>query len=137
MDHHAQVIGIDVDAEPARVRADVRRVGRDAAALLGVADRWDDSAVEVAGDWSGPAYGIADGSTDEAIRLAARLAGLALDPVYSGKGMAGLIGLTRQGRFQAGGAIVWIHTGGGPGIFAYPATMARLSGQGLDPGEGR
>jgi L-cysteate sulfo-lyase len=42
--------------------------------------------------------------------------------------MAGLIGLTRQARFKDGRPVVWIHTGGGPGIFAYPETMARLSG---------
>lgn len=126
--HPARVIGIDVDAQPERVRADVCRVGRAAAALLGIADRWRDEIVEVAAGWSGPAYGMADASTEEAIRLAARCEGLIVDPVYSGKGLAGLIGLARQGRFQDGGAVVWIHTGGSPGIFAYPTTMARLSG---------
>ncbi len=125
--HGARVIGIDVDAQPERVRKDVCRVGRDAAALLGVGDRWDDSRVDVAAGWSGPSYGVADATTEEAIRLAARTEGLALDPVYSGKGMAGLIGLARQGRFKDGGPVVWIHTGGSPGIFAYPDTMARLS----------
>ena len=126
--HPARVIGIDVDAQAARVTADVRRVGRVAAAMLGVADRWNDECVEVAADWSGPAYGVPDASTEEAIRLAARCEGLIVDPVYSGKGMAGLIGLARQGRFRDGGAVVWIHTGGSPGVFAYPTTMARLSG---------
>lgn len=126
LEHPARVIGIDVDAQAARVRADVRRVGREAAALLGRADRWDDALVEVAEDWSGPAYGTTDASTDEAIRFAARLEGLPLDPVYSGKGMAGLIGLVRQRRFRPDDPIVWIHTGGGPGIFAYPALMNRL-----------
>lgn len=125
--HPARVIGIDVDAQPERVRADVCRVGREAARQLGVADRWDDARVDVAAGWSGPAYGVADATTEEAIRLAARCEGLALDPVYSGKGMAGLIGLARQGRFRDGGPVVWIYTGGSPGIFAHPATMARLS----------
>lgn len=128
LDHPARVIGVDVDAQAARVREDVRRVGRKAASLLGVEDRWRDERVEVAAEWSGPAYGVADAATEEAIRLAARFEGLALDPVYSGKGMAGLIGLARQGRFQNGEIVVWIHTGGAPGIFAYPITMARLSG---------
>lgn len=126
--HPARVIGVDVDAQPERVRADVCRTGREAAALLGVGERWDDGLVEVAAGWSGPAYGVADAATEEAIRLAARVEGLALDPVYSGKGMAGLIGLARQGRFRDVGTVVWIHTGGSPGIFAYPETMARLSG---------
>jgi L-cysteate sulfo-lyase len=127
LDHTAKVIGIDVDAEPERVSADVRRVGREAAALLGVGERWDDAKVEVAAGFSAGAYGLADATTEEAIRLAARLEGLALDPVYSGKGMAGLIGLARDGRFRGGEVVVWIHTGGSPGIFAYAETMARLS----------
>lgn len=128
LQHEARVIGIDVDAQAERVRGDVCRVGREAAALLRLAT-WDDALVEVAGGWSGPAYGVADATTEEAIRLAARLEGLALDPVYSGKGMAGLIGLARQGRFKDGKPVVWIHTGGSPGIFAYPETMARLSSE--------
>jgi L-cysteate sulfo-lyase len=125
--HPARAIGVDVDAQAARVAADVRRVGSEAAGLLGVADRWDDACVEVADTWCGPAYGVPDAATDEAITLAARLEGLALDPVYAGKGMAGLIGLARAGRFGANEAVVWIHTGGAPGLFAYPATMARAS----------
>lgn len=125
--HPAQVIGVDVDAQAARVRADVCRVGREAAAMLGCPAAWDDSLVEVDWRWSGPAYGVADATTEEAVLLAAQLEGLALDPVYSGKGMAGLIGLARAGRFSAGGPVVWIHTGGSPGIFAYPETMARSS----------
>jgi 1-aminocyclopropane-1-carboxylate deaminase/D-cysteine desulfhydrase-like pyridoxal-dependent ACC family enzyme len=64
------------------------------------------------GDWSGPAYAEADTCNEETIRLAARLEGLALAPVYSGKGVAGLVGLARQGRFQTGRPVVWIHTGG-------------------------
>ncbi len=128
LDHPARVIGVDVDAQPDRVRADVCRVGREAAALLGVADRWDDARVEVAPNWSAGAYGVADADTEAAIRLTARCEALALDPVYAGKGMAGLIGLARQGRFADGAPVVWIHTGGAPGLFAYPTTMARLSG---------
>ncbi len=125
--HSAQVIGIDVDAQPDRVRTDVCRVGRAAAALLGIEDHWQDGYVEVAGEWSAGAYGVADESTEAAIRLAARTEALALDPVYAGKGMAGLIGLARQGRFPSGDTVVWIHTGGLPGMFAYPETMTRLS----------
>ena len=125
--HPARVIGIDVDAQPERIASDVQRVGREVAKMLDVGDRWDDNAVEVIGDWSGPAYGEADVSTEEAICLAARLEGLALDPVYCGKAMAGLIGLARRGRFREGGSVVWIHTGGSPGIFAYPTTMSRAA----------
>jgi L-cysteate sulfo-lyase len=127
LDHPAHVIGIDVDAQPERVWRDVCRVGREVAAMLGGPERWRDDRVEIAPHWSAGAYGVADITTEEAIRIAARYEGLALDPVYSGKGMAGLIGLARRGSFLAGDTVVWIHTGGMPGIFAYPTTMARLS----------
>jgi len=127
LDHPLHCIGIDVDAQPARVAADVRRVGRETAALLGAAMEWDDRRVEVAEGFAGPAYGVPDAATLEAIRLAARLEALALDPVYSGKGMAGLIGLVRAGRFSRDNTVIWIHTGGLPGLFAYPAAMARAA----------
>ena len=55
----------------------------------------------------------------EAVRLTARLEGILLDPVYSGKGMAGLIGLIRQGHFDRGQNVVFIHTGGSTALFAY------------------
>ncbi len=125
--HSARVIGVDVDAQPERVRADVCCVGRAAAALLGIEPRWRDEHVEIAAAWSAGAYGVADTGTEEAIRLAARTEALVLDPVYSGKGLAGLIGLARQRRFSPDDVVVWIHTGGLPGMFAYPETMARLS----------
>ncbi len=96
-----------------------------AAALLGTA--WHDDNVEVVAGWSAGVYGVADATTEEAIRMAARSEALALDPVYSGKGMAGLIGLARQGRFRRDETVVWIYTGGSPGIFAYPTTMSRLA----------
>ena len=98
-----------------------------ATTLLGIGEHWRDERVEVAAKWGAGAYGVADATTEEAIRLAARYEALALDPVYSGKAMAGLSGLTREGRFADDRAVIWIHTGAAPGLFAY-ATMARLSG---------
>lgn len=117
-------IGIDIDAQPERVAADVRRIGRVAAQLLSTEERWHDTLVEVAAGFAGPAYGVPDDATLEAIALAGRLEGLALDPVYAGKGMRGLIGLIRQGRFRSTDVVVWIHTGGAPGLFAYPRAIA-------------
>jgi len=127
LDLPLRCIGIDVDAQPERVAADVRRVGREAAGLLGAAADWSDACVEVVAGFAGPGYGVPDAGTLEAIGLAARLEALALDPVYSGKGMAGLIGLIRAGRFRRDDTVIWIHTGGLPGLFAYPAAMARAA----------
>lgn len=85
----------------------------------------------------GPGYGLPAQSTLEAISMAARFDGILLDPVYSAKGMAGLIGLTRNGFFKAGETVVFLHTGGSAALFAYeqeiktslnPEEMPRLAG---------
>jgi L-cysteate sulfo-lyase len=112
-----RIVGIDIDAEPERVRADVLAYGRAAAGLLGLP--FDDDDVEVVVGHAGPAYGVPHAATVEAIRLGAALEGLVLDPVYSGKGLAGLIALIRGGRWTADQDIVFIHTGGAPALFAY------------------
>jgi L-cysteate sulfo-lyase len=112
-----RIVGIDIDAEPERVRADVVRYGRAAAELLG--QPFDDADVKVVAGHAGPAYGVPHAATVEAIRLAARLEALVLDPVYSGKGLAGLIALIRAGRWTPEDDIVFIHTGGAPALFAY------------------
>jgi len=56
---------------------------------------------------------------NDAILMLARLEGLLFDPVYSGKGLAGMIDLIRQGYFKGQENIVFIHTGGAAGLFAY------------------
>ena len=74
---------------------------------------------------AGPAYGVPHAATIEAIKLAGRLEALPLDPVYSGKGLAGLIALIRDGRWRPEDDVVFIHTGGAPALFAY-AEMLEL-----------
>ncbi|MEM6161052.1 D-cysteine desulfhydrase [Erwinia sp. P6884] len=70
-------------------------------------------------EYYGPQYGMPNEEGMEAIKLLARLEGIFLDPVYTGKAMAGLIdGITQQ-RFSREGPIVFIHTGGAPALFAY------------------
>ena len=112
-----RVVGIDIDAEPERVRGDVVTYAKSAAALLD--QPFDESDVEVVAGHAGPAYGVAHEATVEAIKLGAGLEGLVLNPVYSGKGLAGLIALVRGGRWTKGQDIVFIHTGGAPSLFAY------------------
>jgi L-cysteate sulfo-lyase len=80
--------------------------------------------VEVVAGHAGPAYGIPHAATIEAIKLAGRLEAMALDPVYSGKGLAGLIALIRDGRWQSDDNIVFLHTGGAPALFAYISMLA-------------
>lgn len=79
--------------------------------------------VVVNSDYVGPGYGQPTPGMIEALRLAANLEGILLDPVYSGKAMAGLIGQVRQGAFAKDSDVVFLHTGGAVGIFAYLDTF--------------
>jgi L-cysteate sulfo-lyase len=83
------------------------------------------SKVMVDDGYIGEGYGIPTDSTLEAIMLASRLEGLLLDPVYSGKGFAGLIGLIRAGFFNADDNIVFLHTGGSAALFAYQDILSK------------
>jgi len=121
------IIGIDIDAEPKRVRSDVLRYGHDAAGLLGMP--FEKNRVEILAGHAGPAYGVPDGETLDAIALAGKLEALVLDPVYSGKGFAGLGALIREGRWTKNNNVIFIHTGGTPAIFAY----ASLQRPNLEP----
>ena len=113
--------GLGFDAEPARVRADVVAFAREASDLLDVP--FDEETVEVVAGHAGPAYGVPHEATIEAIRLAGRLEALPLDPVYSGKALAGLIALIRQGRWRKDEDVVFLHTGGAPALFAYQSAL--------------
>ena len=72
----------------------------------------------------GEGYGIPAESTLEAIHLTARQEGILLDPVYSGKGMAGLIGMVREGFFRPTDTVLFLHTGGAAALFAYQQQLA-------------
>ena len=112
-------LGIDIDADPEGVPVRVRAVAEGTAQLLGVAGGVPEGAVAVNSDYAGEAYGAPTQAMVEAVTLLARLEGLLLDPVYSGKAMAGLIDLARQGFYKTGDTVVFIHTGGMPALFAY------------------
>jgi 1-aminocyclopropane-1-carboxylate deaminase/D-cysteine desulfhydrase-like pyridoxal-dependent ACC family enzyme len=80
--------------------------------------------VEIDTRWIGDDYAVPTDAGDAAIIWAARSAGLLVDRTYSGKGLSGLLGLDRDGRFE-GGDVVFVHTGGWPALFAdggLPAT---------------
>jgi L-cysteate sulfo-lyase len=70
-------------------------------------------------DYVGPGYGRRTDEMNEAVMLLARLEGLLLDPVYSGKALAGLIDLVRNGHFDKSDNVVFLHTGGAVALFAY------------------
>ena len=121
------VIGIDIDAEPKRVLADVTRLYQETCDFLEIAERLPEDRIEVIGGYAGDGYGLTTNGMVEAVDLAARLEGLMLDPVYAGKGLAGLMGLIRSGRFESEDQILFLHTGGTPALFAYRSAFGTES----------
>lgn len=119
-----RIVGIDVDADPDRVTGDIGELARRVTDRLELERSDLDGRIEVVGGYAGPSYGAVTPEALEAISLFAHLEGLVLDPVYTGKGAAGLIGLIREGRFSGGDKVVFVHTGGWPGLFAYRSEIA-------------
>jgi D-cysteine desulfhydrase/L-cysteate sulfo-lyase len=109
---------------------------REVAALIGRDDCVQESDVEVTDAVLAPGYGQINAATISAIAMAARLEALMLDPVYTGKTMAGLVTLARGGAFQPGARVLFVHTGGLPAIFGYERTLSKLL-QELDETEDR
>lgn len=72
-------------------------------------------------DYVGEGYGLPTDAMRDAVKLLARLEGLLFDPVYSGKGLSGLIDLVRKGHFAETENVVFLHTGGSASLFGYPA----------------
>ena len=87
--------------------------------LLGVRMTVPKEAVVTIGGWWQPKYSVPNAPMVEAVQMLARSEGLLLDPVYTGKAMAGLIGLARKGFFTPGEKVLFLHTGGLPSLFAY------------------
>lgn len=118
------VLGISVRAERVRQEENVRKLARETWALLGVRGEFPDAAVVANADYVGAGYGIPTSGMIEAVELLARHEGILLDPVYTGKGFAGLIDLVRKGIFGKGENVLFVHTGGQAGLFGYRAAFA-------------
>jgi D-cysteine desulfhydrase len=112
---HDRVLGVDVGARPDLPEA-VAELAADAAALAGRPPPAGTPVVDR--ERAGAGYGVPTGEGREAVDLAARLEGLICDPVYVGKGLAGLVAAVREGRIAPDARVVFLHTGGMPALFA-------------------
>jgi L-cysteate sulfo-lyase len=113
------LLGIGVRAPKETQEDNVFQLACATADKLGLADVIRREQITANCDYVGAGYGFPASSTIEAIGMLARLEGILLDPVYSGKGMAGLIDLIRKGAFKKGENVVFIHTGGSAALFGY------------------
>jgi D-cysteine desulfhydrase len=115
----ASLTGVNVSREREPQEELVYRLALETAELLGLKRTIERSHVTCLGDYVGPGYSVPTEGMAEAVGLLARMEGILLDPVYTGKAMAGLIDLVRKGVFTKGQRVLFIHTGGSPALFAY------------------
>lgn len=113
---YTELVGVTVSRPAEEQRAKVTAIRDELAASLELTvtaplTLWD--------DYYAPGYGEPNAQGTEAIGLLARLEGIFLDPVYTGKAMAGLLDGIGQQRFRREGPLLFIHTGGAPALFAY------------------
>jgi D-cysteine desulfhydrase family pyridoxal phosphate-dependent enzyme len=125
------MLGLQALGRPTRVRnvapirwtepraLDIARIADATARRLGLDERLDPAEVDSTDEHIGERYGVVTDACREALKLVAGTEGLILDPVYSGKAMAGLIDDVRKGRLRRGERVVFLHTGGTPALFAY------------------
>ena len=117
------VLGISVRSPRAKQEEAVSALAGATAERLGVRSGIPREAIAVDDRFVGPGYGLPTPEMIEAVTLFARLEGILLDPVYTGKAAAGLIGLIREGRFARTDNVVFMHTGGSAALFAYQDTF--------------
>ncbi len=113
------VLGIGVRSPREKQEEMVYDLACRTVAKLGVATALARERVHANCSYVGSGYGVPTEGMCEAVRLLAQLEGILLDPVYSGKGMAGLIDLVRKGAFGPDEDVVFVHTGGSAALFGY------------------
>ena len=101
---------------------DVAELAEAALERIGTTTTVDRADVEIDTRWMGTDYAIPTEAGDEAVTWAAREGGWLMDRTYSGKGLAGMLGMINEDRFDAGSDVVFIHTGGWPALFAPEGT---------------
>ena len=117
--HDRRILGIDASGTLDQTIDQVTRIATATAERIGLGRDLGDDEITVLAGYEGPAYGVPDEQTIEAIHLAARTEGMITDPVYEGKSMAGLIDLVRSGSIPPGSKVLYAHLGGQPALPAY------------------
>jgi L-cysteate sulfo-lyase len=124
MSSRTRVLGVSVRQKEDHQIDAVHDLAIRTAAKIDCAGAVSRDSVLVDDRWVGGGYGVPTDSMVDAVRLLAEMEGILLDPVYSGKGFAGLLGNIREGRFAQDENVVFVHTGGSAGLFGYRSAFA-------------
>lgn len=117
------LLGIGVRAPQEKQEGMVYDLACRTIAHMGLSTEIDRSAVRANCNYVGPGYGLPTEGMIAAVKMLAETEGLLFDPVYSGKGLDGLLDLTRKGHFDGMNNVVFLHTGGSAALFGYPETF--------------
>lgn len=117
------VLGVCVSRSATEQEDKVLTLARETLELLDVNVLFSREHVRANGDYVGKGYGIPTAEMVAAVTLTGRLEGILLDPVYTGKAMAGLIDLVQKGSLKDKRNVVFLHTGGAVGLFAYRSSF--------------
>ncbi len=120
-----RVVGISVQQPRERIVPWIVETAAGASRLAGLDTVLAADDFELDDTHRGPAYGVPSNASLEALALAGRHEGLILDPVYTGKAMAGLVAHARAGAIARGETVVFLHSGGTPGLFVHADLVAR------------
>lgn len=113
------IVGVGVSRDSEDQEPLVYNLALRTAERLGVTQDIPRSAVVSFGGYWQPKYSVPNKKMVDAVNLMAQTEGILLDPVYTGKAVAGLIGLSGEGYFKKGENVLFVHTGGSPGLYAY------------------
>ncbi len=113
------VTGIGVNRPKDIQQEVVHKLANESLSVLGVSAQVAKEQVVVFDEYVGPGYSLPTDGMIEAVKCLAQTESILLDPVYSGKAMAGLIDLVRKGYFPKGSNVLFLHTGGSPALYAY------------------
>jgi len=127
--HTLPVYGICVRRPAAQQYPRLQQRTREICELLNLAGRVTDTDIQTYDSVLAPGYGKLNDATYQAIHQAATLEGLMLDPVYTGKAMAGLMALVASGVIAPGQKVIFMHTGGLPALFGYQADLEQFMGK--------
>lgn len=118
-----RVVGVSVQRSADFIRPMIVRRANAAAQLLGLPTRLQEQDFDLDDRHLGDGYGMPSSAGMAAMRLLGRTQGIVLDPVYTGKAMAGMLAQLREGRWRAPDPVVFFHSGGAPALFAHAADL--------------
>jgi len=115
--------GINVSRKKDLQEGIVHKLAVETAKRIGMREEIPADQITCFDDYVGPGYSLPTDSMIEAVKLLAQTESILLDPVYTGKAMAGMVDLVRKGHFAEGSNVLFLHTGGSPALYAYLDTF--------------